>query len=253
MANVYSSKTWSRNEPKPSNDKPGLFSAIVIAIISGIVVDIVIKKLFPEAGPLTAFLLFLPLYFICFFALRRFYKNIKHQSMQVLPGFQAWEHQVEDTVLAELAKLPEHFSVYHYLELPNKKPIHFVVTNESGIFGIRVKHYGGIIGYDGTELTHNGSEFPDSALVYETKRQTEELEHALESKFGVHVPVRPILLFSRDTTVVNFIELELHGVTLLKYDHLDYYLLKHPCPLPRIDLVELHKTLLPFVHRGRYT
>jgi hypothetical protein len=241
MAHVYSAKAPHLSSVKSIPYKPGLPSLFILAIASALIVQFIIKHLAPPLSETARFILYIALFAVIFIFLRWLYAYYRKYNSHKFPFVKLGER--ENSVLGQLSALPEAFSVFHRIELPDHKPIHFVVVSPAGIFAIRVKHLDGVIGFDGTELTHNGHELEEGDLVYQTIKQEKALERFLCAKLGEEISVKPLLVFSADTIVTQLSFWEMRGICITRLDHLDDYLVGHSNMEYRTDTSRVSQAL----------
>lgn len=110
----------------------------------------------------------------------------------------------ESIICQILAQLPDHFSVFRGIKLRNNCDIDFIVIGPTGIFTIEVKSHGGVIGFDGHELTHNKTIFPEKNILRQAFSQAMDVHDYLLKTTNKDIFVTPIIVFSNPRAFVRF-------------------------------------------------
>lgn len=249
MAQVYSAKAPHLTTLHQTPYRPGLGSVVFLALIPAAVLGYVMQTFAYDVSPTARWILFILLYVVSFPILLQSYVDYRRRHSHRFP-FSAM-HSRENSVLGQLSALPENFSVFHRIELPDHRPIHFVVTSDNCIFAIRVKYVWGIVGFDGHELTHNWEEMNDGDLVHQTIAHARHLEKYLKDRLYQEFHVQPVLVFSEDTIVTNLTSWEMkeRGIQILRAGYLDDYLTGHSPGGPDFDVQKVNHALLSLMVR----
>lgn len=241
MAHIYSAKAPHLNTLNFIRYRPGPVSSTLLALFSAVFSLVFVLLISGELTSSAKLFLFFAVCIISFNIFREFYIVYRrHDSRRfVLPS-----RRYEDAVLGQLARLPDQFSVFHRIELPDNSSIHVVVTSPEAIFAIRVKRKLGLIGFDGNELTHNGYPMNDGDLIYQTVRHAQGLQEYLKKNLEEEVTVKPVLVFTADTIVTQLTSTEMKGVHVVLEPHLENYLARGSFFRSKINLAKVNQILL---------
>lgn len=245
MAHVYSAKAPHLSSVKSIRYSPGPVSLTVLALVSTCFSWLFAGMVSVNFSPLVKLILFFTVCIVVFNILKEFYivyrRSNNHRFLFSTERYQ------ENLVLAQLATLPENFSVFHRVDVPGVGKVHVVVTGPPGVFAIRIRHMYGVIGYNGHELVHNGSELGEIDLLQLTHKKADTLSNFLRSKTGEEIVVKPVIVFSPDTIVTQLTFAEIHGVEILSFEFLDDYLIRGILSGSALNTAKINEILLSMV------
>lgn len=111
--------------------------------------------------------------------------------------------KAEYNIFYELLKLPSNYHLLQSLKIYEKSNIDFVVVGPTGIFAIEVKSQGGVIGFDGGQLTRNGERF-EKDFLQQTLSGYKKIRTILEEKLNKEYFIIPVLVFANKFAKIRF-------------------------------------------------
>ena len=161
-----------------------------------------------------------------------------------------------------LQKLPDTFSVFRGLQINGPWDVDFIVVGPTGVFTIEAKSHKGKIGFDGSQLTHNGYRFSEKDILKQAMTQAWDTHNYLQKSIGQDIFVKPIIVFARAKTRfgmkpinnVSVIQTQWLGEMVMGSYHkpFDYELvaesLRSLVEIPKVDIIpENSKSFLIFL------
>ena len=157
----------------------------------------------------------------------------------------------EEEVLKVLQKLPDTFSVFRGLQINGPWDVDFIVVGPTGVFTIEAKSHKGKIGFDGSQLTHNGYRFSEKDILKQAMTQAWDTHNYLQKSIGQDIFVKPIIVFARAKTRfgmkpinnVSVIQTQCLGEMVMGSYHkpFDYELvaesLRSLVEIPKVDII----------------
>jgi hypothetical protein len=121
------------------------------------------------------------------------YKNCLYSALKFRKGING-----EECVYYELHKLPNGYSVFQDVQIPNRiDNIDFVVLGPTGIFSIEVKNVKGLISFDGKNLLADNKLLENKDVIQQVRDQYWGLHNHLQEKIGNNF-VTPIVVFKKN-------------------------------------------------------
>lgn len=134
----------------------------------------------------------------------------------------------ESEVRKILQELPNNYSVFQGVVLEKGwGDIDFVVVGPAGIFVIEVKSQGGVIEFNGQNLTVNNRAFAKNFLK-QTLGEAGALNRYLQAHLGRNIYIHPVLAFSHNFATVRFGREPVQNVYVVQKDALPNLLYSFP-------------------------
>lgn len=128
----------------------------------------------------------------------------------------------EDRVLNELMKLPDSYSIFRNIHLPQTKwDIDYVVLGPKGLNVIEVKNIKGVIEYKDGELLHNGKLLENKSVVTQIRNQYWGLHNYLKDKLNKDIYISALLIFVQGQLEIGLNPYK--DVAIIKYTNLVNY------------------------------
>lgn len=121
--------------------------------------------------------------------------------------------KAESEVLAALEKLPDNFTIFRGLQINGPWDVDFIVIGPTGVFTVEAKSHRGTIGFNGTQLTHNGYLFSEKDILKQAMSQALDTHGYLMKHTGEETFVKPILVFA--SAKVRFGLKPIHNVSVI--------------------------------------
>jgi len=150
----------------------------------------------------------------------------------------------ENSVRKVLEELPGSYSVFQGVVLDKHwGDIDFVIVGPTGIFTIEVKSHGGVIGFNGQELTVNTKQFSKNFLR-QANGEAGALKRYFQKHLGLTMYIHSAIVFSHTFASVEIGSKMIERVYITEKNFLPSLLYSLPTfeyPLPREKIEELLK------------
>lgn len=105
--------------------------------------------------------------------------------------------QGEEDVFDILKKLPDEYSIFRGIQINGPWDIDFIIVGPTGVFTIETKSHKGTIEFNGEELTHNGTVFPEKNILKQSMSQAWNTHMYLQEEVNKDIFVKPVIVFTR--------------------------------------------------------
>ena len=174
---------------------------------------------------------------IIFIIIHSFFK--KHEL-----SFFKWRsgERGEKTILGELKKLSDEYCVFYDMPIKGIGNIDFIVIGPTGVFTIEVKNHAGVIGFNGTQLTHDGKLFEEKDVMNQAMSEALHLKELLPEVSFVH----SMLVFSNYKASMHFGLNEIKHITVIGKPYLMKAITERPSIFDRKKVGEVEGKISNF-------
>lgn len=166
--------------------------AFVIGMTSLLMCVVLYFWVFADAPWRNWLIIFFVLFYILVYPI---YKRYDITSSQYDKG-----RRGEAMVRSTLTSLSDEYSVFQDVQIGLRWNIDFVVVGPTGVFTLEVKSHGGIIGYNGLELTRYGKSF-EKNILNQSQSEALSLHTHLKDSLDKNIFVMPVIVFTGWTKI----------------------------------------------------